>query len=211
MANEHTEFWLALLNQSQDIDQRTRLWNGYLGWKLPPKIKGEGEPQRGWPKLIVAPPDGGWPELTREEQEIIQTLAKEHGGYPEFKHQRYMDFSGHTFYDMTDFSGLILVGSNFDKAWFNNDVRFSDKTWFYSQSWFQEVTFKGNLSCENTRFDAPVSFRGSCFKEMTMFLGTEFRGGASFTDVCVREGCHVRRLKIRRNILLRRYRRLPPC
>ena len=30
MANEHTEFWLALLNQSQDVDQRTRLWNGYL-------------------------------------------------------------------------------------------------------------------------------------------------------------------------------------
>ena len=122
MANEHTEFWLALLNQSQDMDQRTRLWNGYLGWKLPPKIKGEGEPQQGWPKLIVAPPDGGWPELTGEEQEIIQTLAKEHGGYPEFEQYKYMDFSDHTFSDMADFSGLILVDSYFDKAWFKDKV-----------------------------------------------------------------------------------------
>lgn len=183
MANEHTEFWLALLNQSQDVDQRTRLWNGYLGWKLPPRIKGEGEPQQGWPKLIVAPPDGGWPELTEEEQEIIQTLAKEHGGRPEFKHHRYMDFSGHTFSDMADFSGLILVRSNFDKARFKGYVKFSDKTRFYGQSWFQKAIFEEILDCENARFDGPASFRGSCFKGMTTFLGTEFRGGASFTNV----------------------------
>ena len=61
MANEHTEFWLALLDQSHDTNQRARLWNGCLGWKLPRQIKGEGEPQSGWPKLIVDPPDGGWP------------------------------------------------------------------------------------------------------------------------------------------------------
>lgn len=182
MANEHTEFWLALLNQSQDVDQRTRLWNGYLGWKLPPKIKGEGEPQQGWPKLIVAPPDGGWPELTEEEQKIIQTLAKEHGGYPEFKRYKYMDFSDHTFSDMADFSGLILVDSYFDKAWFKDKVEFN-KTRFYAQSWFHKAIFEELLVCENVRFDAPVSFDGSCFKGMTMFLGAEFGGGASFTDV----------------------------
>ncbi len=57
MANKHTAFWLALLAQGRDTDQRVRLWNGYLGWKPPPQIKGEGESQSGWPKLIVDPPD----------------------------------------------------------------------------------------------------------------------------------------------------------
>ena len=33
MASEHTEFWMALLAQGQDTDQRVRLWNGYLGWR----------------------------------------------------------------------------------------------------------------------------------------------------------------------------------
>ena len=67
MGNEHTEFWLALLAQGRDMDQRLRLWNGYLGWRLPPRVKGEGGQRRGWAQLVVDPPDGGWPELTKEE------------------------------------------------------------------------------------------------------------------------------------------------
>ena len=96
MASDHTEFWMALLAQGQDTDQRVRLWNGYLGWRLPPRVKGECEIQRGWPQLIVEAPDGGWPELTREECQIIETLAEEHGGHPDFGHE-YMDFSDQCF------------------------------------------------------------------------------------------------------------------
>ena len=59
MANKHTEFWLALLNLSEDAEHRMRLWNGYLGWKLPSKTKRKIDPKGGWPQLIVAPPDGG--------------------------------------------------------------------------------------------------------------------------------------------------------
>ncbi len=62
MANEHTTFWLALLNRDHDPD-RPRLWNGYLGWKLPPAAKDEGDIAPGWPQLVVHPPSGGWPEL----------------------------------------------------------------------------------------------------------------------------------------------------
>lgn len=40
MANKHTDFWLALLGYCEEADQRARLWNGYLGWKLHPKQKG---------------------------------------------------------------------------------------------------------------------------------------------------------------------------
>ena len=185
MANEYTAFWLALLDQGRDTDQRTRLWNGYLGWKLPPRIKGEGEPQEGWPKLIVHPPDGGWPKLTTEEHEILETLAKEHGGHPEWTKPPYMNFSDHTFLDKVDFSGLILIDSHFDNARFEGEAEFSDKTQFYAQAWFHEATFKENLYCNNTRFDAPVYFDGSCFKQGAYFFSTEFRGWSLIHQ------CHV--------------------
>ena len=184
MANEHTAFWLALLNQGHDTNQRARLWNGYLGWKLPSRIKEEEEPQRSWPKLVAGPPDGGWPELTGEEQEILEALAKEHGGYPEFKNQDpYMDFSGHTFSDKADFSELILLRSNFDNARFEGRVEFSDKTRFYDQAWFHKTIFERNLDCYKARFEAPVSFVGAHFKQGAYFIGVEFRGGAYFTEV----------------------------
>ena len=109
-------FWLALLAQGQDMDQRARLWNGYLGWKLPPRIKGECEPQSGWPQLVVRPPDGGWPELTEEEKEIMEALAEQHGGHPEYNRD-YMNFSGRTFCEGVDLSGLILIRANFGELY----------------------------------------------------------------------------------------------
>ena len=30
MSNRHTEFWLAFLDHARDMDNGTRLWNGYL-------------------------------------------------------------------------------------------------------------------------------------------------------------------------------------
>ena len=181
MANKHTEFWLALLNLGKDADHRVRLWNGYLSWKLPPEIKGEIEPRGGWPQLIVDAPDGGWPELTGDDEETIEMLAESHGGHPEFEHG-YMDLSGHTFPDKTDFSGLILVLSNFCNVQFEGEVS-SDKTRFYGQTFFDDVTFKSTASFCKTRFDAPVSFNRSRFEGGAIFIGVEFEGGASFKNV----------------------------
>lgn len=98
MANEHTAFWLTLLDQGRDAKQRTRLWNGYLNWKLPPRRKRD-EPRPDWPSSVVNSPDGGWPVLTREEQERLDTLAEAHGGHPTAARGWSMDFSGHTFAD----------------------------------------------------------------------------------------------------------------
>lgn len=182
MANKHNEFWFALLEKGQDMDQRTRLWNGYLGRRLPPKVKGECEQQSGWPQLIVDPPDGGWPQLTGEEHELLEALAEAHGGHPEFGHD-YMDFSGKIFPDEVDFSGLTFVGANFNGATFNGDVKLSEKTRFYAQSWFHDVTFKGGVFCSEAKFDAPASFSGARFKKYAGFIGTEFMGGASFANV----------------------------
>ena len=132
MANEHTAFWLALLDQGFDAHKQARLWNGYLGWKLPPQT--------------VDPPDGGWPELTQEEHEILKTVAEEHGGYPEFTKGLSMKFSGHTFSDKANFSGLILIGSNFNNVRFKATGVLFDKTRFYGQAEVPESDIRGNCA-----------------------------------------------------------------
>ena len=187
MANEHTAFWLALLTLGRDRDQRTRLWNGYLGWKLPLQINEEGEPLRGWPQLILDPPDGDWPELTQEEYEILESVAKEHGGYPEFDKPRSMDFSGHTFSDYVDLSGLTLLHSNFANARFEGPLMSGGNTRFYGPCLFQEARFEEGVSCALARFNAPVSFERARFKKGAYFLGVKFKSGASFTNVVFEE------------------------
>ena len=89
-------FWLGLLAQGQDMDQRARLWNGYLGWKLPSDIKEKREGDGSWPQWFIPPPNGGWPELTDEEKGIIESFAEQHGAHPEYNRD-YMNFSGRTF------------------------------------------------------------------------------------------------------------------
>ena len=180
-------FWLALLTQGQDMGQRVRLWNGYLGWELPPRIKGD-EPYSGWswPQLVVHPPDGGWPELTEEEKEIIEAVAVRHGRHPEWARGSYMDFSHCVFTEELDLSGLILVRANFDKAEFKSEVRFS-RTRFYSQSFFREAVFEKGLDCCDTWFEADVYFGGSRFKSSVWFIRAEFMGGASFGSAVFEE------------------------
>ena len=35
------QFWLALLTHPADVEQRLRVWNGYLAWKLPSDFQHE--------------------------------------------------------------------------------------------------------------------------------------------------------------------------
>lgn len=181
MANEHTAFWLALLQRDND-SERTRLWNGYLGWKLPPSTKGDGVFSDGWPQLIVHPPTDGWPELSDEDKNFLHELAGANGGHPEFTHE-YMDFSGHVFSGTVDFSHLIFVGSTFTDARFKGDVSFTEETRFYAQTWFRNVQFESSVRCNRTEFEATVDFSGACFKSGVTFIGVKFMGGASFANV----------------------------
>ena len=186
MANKYTEFWLALLGLSNDADHRMRLWNGYLGWKLPPGTTGEIDAKGNWPQWNVAPPDGGWPRLTKAEKERLEALAKTLGGHPEFKRE-YMDFSGHTFPDDVDLSGLTLIRSHFDKARFKGELKLSKKTQVYAETSFHDATFERGLFCNQARFHARVWFAGSCFNGGTTVIGTEFMGGASFANAVFEE------------------------
>ena len=187
MENEHSYFWIDLLNLEKDPARRSRLWNGYLGGKLPQRVKAERDPEGGWPQLIVKAPAGGWPVLTGEEKKAIDSLAESRGGHPEFPAE-YMDFSGHTFGDAVDFSNLILVRSNFRKANFNKGASF-DKARFYDRTVFDGAGFYGFVHFDDARFDAPAAFSGAHFEEGATFLNADFMGGASFTDALFK--CNV--------------------
>ena len=119
--------------------------------------------------------------MTCEEHEILETIAKEHGGYPDKSWS--MNFSGHTFSDEANFSGLILIGSNFNNVRFKGKAVLFDKTRFYGQTEFKKATFEGIVHWHNARFNAPVSFAGSCFKQKALFIDVEFRSNASFIGV----------------------------
>ena len=181
MADKHTNFWIALLNLGNAPATRARLWNGYLYWKLPDTIK-TGEHQEGWPKLVVNPPEGGWPELTGEEKETIEALARKHGGHPEFKQLYYMNLGDRFFTEEIDLSGLIFVNANFGQARFQNSLS-SDKTRFYGHSSFDGARFFSSVHFYKAYFDAPVSFNHSHFMSGAIFIGVVFAGGASFNHV----------------------------
>lgn len=181
MGNEHTDFWLALLDRPQETDQRVRLWNGYLGLHLSENLKGPREPSSGWPQLIVDPPDGGWPALTEEERATLEAWAEEFGGHPKFD-RPYMDFADQPFVLELDLSGLILVHANFDRAIFGHNVTMSHQTRFYAQASFDDARFEGGFFSDRAQFDAPVSFASANFLQGATFIGTQFKGGASFAN-----------------------------
>lgn len=179
MSDTNGKFWLAVMRLTADAEERIRLWNGYLGWKLPTNIKEDKESGYVWPKLIVEPPDGGWPELTKEDKAMLEMQASAHGGHPKFG-ENYMDFSSCNFSQRIDFSGLTLVESNFSGSEFKNEVTF-DQTRFYGVTYFTDTGFN-YAHFSKAIFDAPAHFDKSRFIASATFIGVEFTGGASFNS-----------------------------
>ncbi len=179
MANEHTEFWLALLNLGDD--RRARLWNGYLGWKLPSKAKGKFDPKVLPPQLVVDPPEGGWPELTAEDRLELDNLATDNGGHPDFSRE-YMNFAGKVFLEELDLSGLILIDADFKGARFSKSVTLSNETQLYGFAQFSGAFFKQGMISKNARFHADAYFSGAAFESISIFFATEFSRRASFND-----------------------------
>lgn len=178
MSEAHTAFWVALLNHHEDGERRARLWNGYLGWKLPPTLRGE-VPQQGWPQLIVDAPPGGWPELSKDDEALLNHLATTHGGHPAWNERHYMDFSGHTFESKVDMSDLTLVDASFREARFKAEVHLK-KTRFFAQSWFGAATFEKGVYCHGTFFESDAHFGMARFRAYPGFTSVRFNGGATF-------------------------------
>ena len=174
MTNEHTGLWLTLL-QTDDLDRRAHLWNGYLAWQLPQLVRLVGD---------AGAPLGGWPVLDDRDRKFVDELAEHHGGHPEFDIAGYMDFEGHRFENAVDVSGLCLVGASFDSAVFEEDVRMSEGTKFLRHASFAETVFLKGLYCEKAYFERRVHFAKARFEWFATFSEVEFGGGACFSE-CV--------------------------
>ena len=172
MSNEHNGFWLALL-EMDDLERRAQLWNGYLAWKLPNLVDGVEH---------AGVPLGGWPILDCEEKKLLDELATQHGGHPEFKMTKFMDFSGHRFDTTVDFSGVCLVEARFDSATFTYDVMMSDSTKILRHVSFDNAVFYHELRCEKTYFERRANFAKVRFAWFATFSDVEFRCGACFSE-----------------------------
>lgn len=179
MSNVHTPFWRALLDQCGDRQGRARLWNGYIGWKLPPNLKGD-VPKSGWPQFAVKAPPVGWPDLTDDEKSLLDDMAAANGGHPDWRQGTFMDFAGCEFQSGADFSELTLVAADFRAAHFRTDAAFNGSR-FFMQSRFDEVSFDGAAHFYRPFFEADAHFDKAQFKAFATFVGVQFNGGASFS------------------------------
>lgn len=182
MAKVIKSFWVALIEYCQEYEDPVRLWNGYVGWKLPNKLTGE-KPQSCLSRrqyVVDAPPDC-WPELTGDEKSLLDQIAEECGGHPSWSNQPYMDFSGRTFNSEINFCDLTLVAALFSKSNFQSNVKF-DRTRFFLQSFFRGVQFYGRVNFFDTIFEADVIFDGSRFDNYVFFDEVQFKGGATFAN-----------------------------
>ncbi len=107
MANEHTEFWTALLKFGDTEEERRRNWNKYCNWKF-----GEFfdwfvpfEGQRNIAKDLNLEGTSG------NDQGAFDELANAHGGHPQLPEgrvssiQALIDFSGLEFEEHMYFKG----------------------------------------------------------------------------------------------------------
>ncbi len=187
-------FWTTLMNVDEDEDTRRRLWNGYVGWKLPPEVTD-----------TIKAPDGGWPNLTDDEKARLDDLAERSGGHPEYDDlaPAYIDFANHPFQTAADFSGLVLLRADFGGASFANtahfthavfveesrfdDVEFLDRADFRASAFdgvasFRNARFVGDVNMEQARFDQHSNFANAAFRGYTDFIRTLFRGAATFSE-----------------------------
>lgn len=172
MANEHTNFWLELFNMD-DLDRRSRLWNGYIAWMFP-QLNNRGHDAR--------TPSGGWPVLNSKEKAMIEDIANRHEGHPKFVGLDYMDFRGHCFENDVDFTGLCLIRANFEWARFNGSVVIPESTMFLRDTLFVETVFYKEVLCEKAYFENIAYFARTKFERYANFIGVEFTCGANFSE-----------------------------
>lgn len=168
MSNGNAGFWLSLLGRGGSGEQRMRLWNGYIGWRLPLDIVPWLESLAYESTPRISPPADGWPVLTTGEKEGIEALAVDHGGHPEFGSE-YMDFREHVFDCEVDFSDLVLINSSFENALFSRIAE------------FRNVRFHIRTQFDGAQFERQVHFNGAKFLGSVTYMGAEFSCGCSFS------------------------------
>ena len=186
MANKHAEFWLALMNYPNDVEQQSRYWNGYLAWKLPDEVKHA-------IRNVGDVPFNQFTQnnrlaLTDNEKRELDDLAEKNGGHPRYSQEpagslaSYMDFSDQEFVDGASFGQRILPRASFKGATFEGKVDFRRAT-FTDPADFDGTIFKDRAQFDDATFENTVYFKGAKFKETAVFNRATFKVGAYFQGV----------------------------
>ena len=186
MAKKHVDFWLALLNCPNDVEQQLRYWNGYLAWKLPDEVKHA-------IRNVGHPPFNQFSQnnrlaLTDDEKLELDDLAEKNGGHPQYPQESagglasYMDFSDQEFVDGSSFGQRVLLRASFKGATFEGKVDFKTAT-FIDPADFEGAIFKDRAQFDDATFENTVYFKGAKFKETAVFNKSTFKAGAYFQGV----------------------------
>ncbi|MDE0111696.1 MAG: pentapeptide repeat-containing protein [Albidovulum sp.] len=189
MANEHTGFWLALLDFGNGEEERRKNWNAYCYWRFgeflrqliaPAELKNIRE------KIDL--PSG----FTGDFERCWEQFAADLGGHPQTpKLNSFMDFSGTELTDNVSLAGRLLIGANFRETVFKGQTadfrgaEFFGLTEFDGADFFQLKSNSHNdfgASFSRSTFHDLATFDRVKFPYLTMFDGVEFRDSASFSQ-----------------------------
>ena len=185
MANEHINFWLALLKYGSTAEQQSRYWNGYLAWKLPEDvsyaIRNEGNPP--FNRFFVENPCA----LNDKERCELDVIAAGNGGHPLYEQQSagaeaswYMDFSARDYHNIS-LRNRLLIGVNFSKTTLKGEIDFTGAT-FIRPSYFEGATFEDRSRFDKATFANTVYFKDAKFEGSAVFDGSMFKDGAYFQN-----------------------------
>ena len=188
MSNEHSEFWLQLLQFGDTEKDRMRNWNIFCAHHLNVLSYPFVAPEH----LSVARERFSIGTVDGNLEESLERLTKNHNGPrslppnagPDL--QSFMDFSGINFDDDISFSGRMLIGVDFSGAALGKNANFNNAI-FIGVTKFEKVTFKsknqelldGN-QFQGCEFHNTVYFDSSALRFRTRFDRTRFFGAAYF-------------------------------
>ena len=194
MANEHTDFWLALLEFGENAQERKQNWNTYLSSRmqgtLPSALRlmfrDMGKPDDLFRRMF--------PASNSVKNQKFELIAKQHGGHPKLPPDlnlvgsATMDFSDHRFEQDVSFAGRLLLFPSFDNASFDENADFRN-TVFGGRATFDNTEFRGtkpgfgngNLF-DGAIFGNTASLKGASFSRTTNFSKAKFRAGAYFDN-----------------------------
>ena len=183
--SQQTQFWLALLAVADHVERRSRMWNGYLAWKLPRDFQHE-------IRNIGNPPFNQFSrreslQLSDEEKTELDGLAERHGGHPLLSDTsigspvRYMDFANCEFGEEASFCGLILINASFKNARFRSLADFRNAA-FAGTSDFNDASFCNRCRFDHAAFENTVWFKKARFHEASVFDGASFSSAAYFDE-----------------------------
>ena len=194
MANEHTEFWLALLELGDTEHARRRLWNAYCLLKCLRSISrflDIEEQQKAKSRLGFSDP-----YQLNPFRDAIDKFVNERESVPIDSpdlfgdSSAFMDFSDIEFDDDVSFAGRLMIGANFSGAEFRRTAAFEGVefigpasfagTKFFTDEVPMSEAVNREVSFSKATFHGSAAFSGAQFPEQSDFREALFRRGASF-------------------------------